>query len=52
MAKKSLKFYDVKARKSFTTTKYRTTTKIVKGRKKNFAIAISPLTKIEAWRIL
>lgn len=52
MAKRSLKFYDVKARRSFNTIKYKTTVKIVKGRKKTFAFTTSPLTGIEAWRVI
>jgi len=43
---KSLKFYNVKTKKSFTTSTYRTTTR--KGRK--FAVAKN--AGIECWRIL
>ena len=42
-----LSFYDLKAKKKFTTDKYRTVTK--KGRK--FAVAKAP-SGIESWRIL
>jgi len=43
-----LKFYDVKAKKSFTTDKY----KIVVKKGRRFAIAKSPLTGIDAYRIV
>ena len=43
----TLKFYDLKGKKSFTTDKYRTVVK--KGRK--FAIAKAP-SGIDAWRIM
>lgn len=49
---KVLEFYDVKARKKFKTSKYRITSRMVKGNKRFFAVAISPKTKIEAWRVL
>ena len=42
-----LKFYDLKAKKSFTTTKYKVVVK--KGRR--FAIADAP-SGIKAWRIM
>ena len=42
-----LKFYDVKGKKSFTTDKYRTTTR--NGRR--FAVAKAP-SGVESWRVL
>lgn len=47
-----LKFYDVKAKKSFVTDKFRLKTKMTRAGKRKFAIAISPFTKIEAYRIV
>ena len=47
-----LKFYDVKAKKSFTTDEFRLEVKNTKAGKRKFAIAISPLTGIEAYRIV
>ena len=44
---KKLKFYDLKARKTFMSDKYKTVTK--KGRR--FAVAKAP-SGIESWRIL
>jgi len=53
MTNKSLKFYDVKAKKSFSTTKYSTVTKSnKKGRKIKMAKAKSPLSGNIAYRIL
>lgn len=50
---KSLKFYDVKAKASFNTTKYETNTTITsKGRKIKIAKTTSPLTGITSTRIL
>ena len=46
--KEELKFYDVKAKKSFKTDSY----KIVVKKKRKFAVAKSPLSDISAWRIL
>ena len=45
---KALKFYDVKAKKSFTSTSY----KIVKRKGRKFAVAKSPLSDISSWRIM
>ena len=44
---KTLKFYDVKGKKSFTTSKY----VIKKKGKRKFAVADAP-SGIKAWRIL
>jgi len=43
-----LKFYDVKAKKSFISDKY----KIVRKKGRRFAIAKSPYSGIDAYRIL
>lgn len=43
-----LKFYDVKAKKSFTTDKFKT---VVKGKRK-FVVAKSPITGIQVFRIV
>lgn len=47
-----MQFYDVKAKKKFDTSKYTIKTRVVQGRKRNFAVATSPLTGIECWRII
>jgi len=47
-----MKFYDVKSRKSFTTEKYKTTTKKVKGTNRKYAIAKSPYSGIDCWRAI
>ncbi len=48
-----LKFFDVKAKKSFTTDKFRVESRTSKsGRKTNFAIATSPFSGIESFRIV
>lgn len=47
-----MKFYDVKAHKSFETGKYKETTKKVKGKVRKFAIATSPYTGIDCWRAI
>jgi len=47
---KSLKFYNVKLRKSFNSTKYKVVTKKVKGKNRKFAVATNNGT--EAWRVL
>ncbi len=47
MAEK-LKFYDIKAKKSFTTNKF----KVVNKKGRRFAVAKSPLTGIMAHRIM
>lgn len=47
-----LKFFDVKAKKSFTTDKFRLMIKDTKVGKRKFAIAVSPLTGIESYRIV
>ena len=48
-----LKFYDVKAKKSFMTDKFRLESRKSKsGRITNFAIAVSPLSGIESFRIV
>jgi len=47
-----LSFYDVKAKKKFMTTKYKMKTKMVNGRKRKFAIAKSPMTGIDCWRVV
>lgn len=48
-----LEFYDVKNRKKFSTSKYDTKTRVVKGKTRKFAVATSPYTgKIKSWRVL
>jgi len=47
-----LKFYDVKAKKSFVTDKYKIVVKKVNKGSRRFAVAKSPHSNIEAWRIL
>ena len=51
MVKVELKFYDVKAKKSFNTRKYKIVKKSVKGNTRKFAVAKSP-TGIDSWRVL
>lgn len=48
---KKLKFYDVKIKKSFISTKYVLKTRKVKGTTRYFAVADAP-SKIKAWRII
>lgn len=48
----ALKFYDLKAKKSFTSSKYKEVKKNVRGKPRRFAVAVSPITKIKSWRIL
>lgn len=47
----TLKFYDVKAKKSFTSSNYRIVTKRTKRGTRRFAVAEAP-SGIMAWRIL
>lgn len=53
MAKK-LSFYDVKAKKKFNSDNYRVVTKKNPRTKVNmqFAVAKSPISNIESWRVL
>lgn len=51
MAKEELKFYDVRARKSFFTNKYKKVSRMVKGNKRMFAVAKAP-SGVESWRVL
>lgn len=46
-----LKFFDVKARKGFSTDKYRFVVKKVRGNARYFAVAASP-SGSDAWRIV
>ena len=48
----TLDFYDVKARKKFRTDKFKIVIKNTKRGKKKFAIARSPITGIEAYRLV
>lgn len=48
---KNLKFYDVKGKKKFMSTKYRLTSKRTKIRMVYFAVAKAP-SGIQAWRIV
>lgn len=48
-----LNFYDVKAKKSFNSESYTMKTRMVKGRKKRYAVvAKSPLTGNVVWRVV
>lgn len=48
-----LKFFDIKAKKSFTTDKFKIEIRTSKsGRKTRFAIATSPISGIESFRII
>lgn len=51
MAKEKLKFYDVKAKKGFTSTKYKIVTKKTKRGLVNFAVSDAP-SGIKSWRII
>ena len=46
-----LKFYDLKRKKSFTTDKYRLTSKRTKTGMRYFAVTKAP-SKTESWRIV
>lgn len=47
----NLSFYDVKAKKKFSSSDYKEVSRMVKGHKRYFAVAKAP-SGIEAWRIL
>ena len=49
--KEKLKFYDVKAKKGFTSTKYKIVTKKTKRGLVNFAVSDAP-SGIKSWRII
>lgn len=49
---KQLKFYDVKAKKSFKSSSYKIVKKKVRGKTRRFAVANSPHSDISGWRIL
>lgn len=51
MAKEKIKFYDVKAKRKFMSSKYSLKTKNTKAGKKYFAVTIAP-SGIESWRII
>lgn len=51
MAKEKLSFYDVKGKLKFNSSKYKLTTRRVKGTTRYFAIADAP-SGIKAWRII
>ncbi len=46
-----LKFYDVKGKKKFTSSKYKLTTRKAKGTTRYFAVSDAP-SGIKAWRII
>ena len=52
MGKRSLTFYDVKAKRKFTTSKYKTRRKKVRGSTTTFAVAKSPFTGISCYRVI
>ncbi|MEZ0319689.1 MAG: DNA-binding protein CC1 [Pyrobaculum sp.] len=52
MAKEKLKFYDIKAKKSFETDKYEIIEKDTARGKMKFAVATSPYTGIKVYRLL
>lgn len=47
----TLKFFDLKKRKKFSTDDYKIVEKKVKGKKRRFAVATAP-SGIASWRIL
>jgi len=49
---KELSFYDVKAKKKFKSSSWKTVVKPGKGGKRKFAVATSPYSKIKCWRVL
>ena len=49
---KKLKFYDLKEKEFFMTSKYKIRGMTIKGYKRKFAIAISPFSNKEYWRSL
>lgn len=49
---KELSFYDLKAKAKFKTSRYVIKTRMVKGKKRRFAVATSPKTGIKSWRVL
>jgi hypothetical protein len=50
--KQPLEFYDVKAKKKFTSEEWRIETKLAKGRPRYFAVSKVPGAAHEAWRIV
>jgi len=52
VGKKPLTFFDVKARKRFSTSKYKTVKKRVRGSVTTFAVAKSPFTGVKCYRVL
>ena len=52
MKMKRLKFFDVRVRKSFFSSNYKTVPKVKKGFKTIFAVAESPFTGKPCYRIL
>jgi hypothetical protein len=46
-----MKFYDIKRKKSFETTKFKVVTKLVKGRKRKFAVATAP-SGMKVYRVM
>ena len=51
MPNEKLKFYDMKAKKSFESDEYKIQEKMVNGNKRRFAVAQAP-SGIAAWRIM
>lgn len=47
-----VRFYDIKAKKFFESSKFQLKSKLVRGKKRNFAVTKSPLTGIEVWRVV
>lgn len=52
MAKEELSFYDVKAKKKFSTDDYKIVTKKAKGRERFFAVTKSQTGSHECWRVV
>lgn len=48
---KTLSFYDLRFKEKFDSSKYKKVTKMVKGKKRYFAVADAP-SGIKSWRIL
>ena len=46
-----LKFYDLKGKKSFDTSRYEIKTRNVNGHNRRFAVAVAP-SGIKSWRVL
>lgn len=52
MGRKSLTFFDVKAKRKFSTSRYKTVKKRVRGSVTTFAVAKSPFTGVKCYRVI